>query len=91
MQTGDGVHHAGEHGHEQYREQGGQADGFCSVEEDEQVGVCSGMKAELRGNLKSCYILGSKKTYEDFEKKIYLQHSLVFDWKGIDEEILYAI
>ena len=37
--------------------------------------------------MQSCNSLEGKKVYEDFEKRIYHQHSLRFDWKEIYEKM----
>ena len=92
VQAEEGVHcgltsKAGIHGHGQHAEAGGVHDGPHSVEEDEEgVGVSSGIRKELKMKMQSCNSLEGKKVYEDFEKRIYHQHSLRFDWKEMYDE-----
>ena len=56
-------------------------------EDEEGVGVSSGIRKELRMEMQSCNSLEGKKVYEDFEKRIYHEHSLRLDWKKIDEKM----
>jgi hypothetical protein len=70
----------GGHGHGQHSEVGGQVD-------EEEVGVPSGLKGILAGQMKSCHILGRRKAYKDFEKNIYLHHALKFDWREVNEDM----
>ena len=92
-QAEEGVHcelagKAAVHGHGQHAVAGGVHQGPNSVDADEEeVGVLSGIRNELKMKLQSCNSLEGKKVYQDFEMRIYHEHSLRFDWKNIDEKM----
>ena len=74
--------------HGQHAGAGGMHDGPHSEEADEEdVGVSSGIRKELRMEMQSCNSLEGKRVYEDFEGRIYHEQSLRFDWKKIDEKM----
>jgi hypothetical protein len=76
----------GQHGGKTAEHGQGQHD-VCGDQFEEEVGVPGGMKKALALHMKSCPIVESRKTYEDFEKNVYLHLALKFDRIEVDKEM----